>query len=94
MTKLSHPVISVLVSKFSSIKAKYVPAKKYFCEVEFKDIEYPPTIEVNLNNQDLGVEGFRELLTILKEHGLSVQFFNGSRFYHKHVSTFINEGLV
>lgn len=94
MVKLSHPVISVLESKYPGIKAKYVPWKTYFCEVEFKNVSYPPTIEINLNNIDLGVDGFRDVLTVLKENELGVQFFNGSRYYHKHVSTFIKEGLI
>lgn len=73
------------LKKIANLKMNTRKGYEYYDEVDCKKIEMPATIEINLNDTNLSAEEFDSLISTAQEHGHSVNFHNGSRFYHSYL---------
>jgi hypothetical protein len=82
------------IRNITELKVKVRPASSYFCDIEYKQIEVNPTIEVNLNKRDPGIDIIRQISIIAKSHGYDVDFFNGNPFIKTYRDLIKSEGIT
>ena len=81
------------IRNVTELKVKARPASNYFCEVEYKQIDLPPTVEVNLNKVNPGIELLRNISAVAKSYGYSVDFYNGNPFIKEYRTELRKEGF-
>jgi hypothetical protein len=90
---MSDTIIINAIRKVTDLKVKVRPASSYFCDIEYRQIEVPPTVEVNINKIDPGIEVLRIIAITAQAHGYAVDFYNGNPFIKEYRQILRNEGF-